>query len=213
MATTPFVYACDKEAGFVLDPDEQQRVGYLTALTIGTTQLAKDLQVQVPAIKSLGFTGLGPLKPPPLNQTNSTAGVVGVLDKFSWEGGIGNPLSLEFWVSQQNATHLKAAQQAALETTIVNSLSWWIINYDQETKQWYEQSFPAAPAAISGIIAGKDNPELNVDLTGAPAKDGIDVVVYKVALTVSPPANHQYTLQFASAPQKNVAKAWGLVVS
>lgn len=217
MASIPFTYECSKAAGFVPDPNEPKRVGYVTALKIGTTEPAMDLQVHVPAgAAPAGFKGLDYTAPAAANKSIGEAKVVGVIEKFEWNGGVGDPLKLEFYVSQENATQIKTAQQSRLLTTKVDSLGWWIADYDQEAKMWYEQAYPIGNAgignAVSGIIAGKDSPELNVDLTPVPAKDGIDVNVYQIAIGVAPAANKQYTLHFANSYQTKVAKPWGLVV-
>ena len=115
--------------------------------------------------------------------------MVGVIEKFAWPGGAGNPISIDLWVSQENATQIKAIQQSTLTTTKVTALQWWICAFDQETKVWYERAYPLEPHTITGIIKGKDNLEFNVDLTGASVKDGIDVMVYKVSMSVAPAAN------------------------
>ena len=142
--------------------------------------------------------------------TGDAMTVVGVLEKFSWSGGAGDLLKLEFYVSQENATQIKALQQAALKTTHVRGLNWWIEDYDQETKAWFEQAYPASP--LNGIIAGKDHPQLDVDLNPVVVKDGIDVNVFKVVIAVSPSANQQYALHFANSSAKKVVKTWGLQV-
>lgn len=210
MASILFAYECSKAAGFVPDPNEPQRVGYVTALTIGTTEYAKDMQVYVPAVQPVGFKGLGPVAPTAANAGFGGIYVVGVLEKFDWDGGVGHPLKLEFYVSHDHAVQIKEAQQSRLTTKIVTA-AWWIVDYDVETKKWYEQSFPTN--AVGGVVGGtKDQPELDVDLTGVPAADGIDVNVYKVTVSVAPAANGQYMLHFANSPQKWVAKSWGLVV-
>jgi hypothetical protein len=77
---------------------------------------------------------------------------------------------------------------------------------------WYERAYPLEPHTITGIIKGKDNLEFNVDLTGASVKDGIDVMVYKVSMSVAPAANQQCSLHFANTSTMPVVKAWGLVV-
>ncbi|HJP77043.1 MAG TPA: hypothetical protein VJ914_22425 [Pseudonocardiaceae bacterium] len=213
MASIPFSYECSTAAGFLPDPATRQRVGYLTALTIGTTEYPKDLGVFAPALaEPAAFTGLGSVAPAAGNEGLSQINVVGVLENFEWDGAAGHPVKLEFHVSQENATQLKASQQSTLTTANIKSLAWWIVDYDQETKVWYEQSFPVN--AVSGVVPGaKDNPALDVDLTGAPVKDGIDVLVYKVSISVAPAANAQYTLRFANSSRANMSKSWGLVVS
>lgn len=216
MATVPFEFECDKESGFVMDPNANKRFGYVTSLDgFGlATPLASDLQVHIPFNTGIDpiYKGLKYTKPAP-GKPVGVAKVVGVIEKFSWEGGVGSPIKIEFFVSQENATQVKALQQLALKHTKIQSLAWWIANYDQEAKLWYEQAYPLTDKGdITGIITGKDNPELDVNLEPVVVKDGIDVNVYKVTIGVVPAANLQYTLHFANTEKMKVIKSWGLVV-
>jgi hypothetical protein len=211
MATVPFTYECSKDAGFVLDPNTRRRFGYVSALKFGGTAFGDDLQVAVAfndGKTPTALTTTGPTAPgQPL-----TAKVVGVIETFGWNGGVGDTVRLEFYVSQENAARLKAfQQQAAPTTTKVESLAWWIADYDQESKRWFEQAYPLG-GAVSGLVAGKDNPELDVDLSPVVVKEGIDVNVYKVTIGVAPAANTQYRLHFANSSSTAVVKPWGLVV-
>jgi hypothetical protein len=195
MAAVPFEYECNVAGAFVMDPNEHP-VGWVTALDgFGLTAggLKADQTVTQPV-------------------TGGTITVVGVLEKFSWAGGAGDPLKLDFYVSQENAIQVKTLQQTALKNTIVSKLGWWIADYDPETKAWYEKSFPVSPTTISGTIQGAANPTLNVDMAGAPVKDGIGVMVYQVTIEVVPAANQQYALHFANSASNSVVKAWGLQV-
>ena len=143
----------------------------------------------------------------PLSVSNKAVSAVAVLEKLSWNGGVGGPLSLDFYLSQQNALQLKSLQQLALKTTTVKSLGFWIGDYDQETKQWYEQAHP--DQLLTGVLDGKDSPSLNVDLNPVQSTGGN---LYKVSLAVAPAANKQYALHFAHGSSKKVVKSWGLVV-
>jgi hypothetical protein len=219
MASIPYEFACDKGAGFLPDPNQHNRVGYIThPLGFNSTApktLTPDLQVFAP------YNSAGPNYSYPaatLDKEGSTNGfgklhVVGVIEKFAWNGGAGDSLAIDFWCSQQNAAQIKAAQQSTLTTTRVDSLNWWIINFDQEKKVWFEQAYPQSGTTVTGLVGPKDNPELNVDLNGAPAKDGIDVLVYKVSLSVVPSANLRYGLHFANSADQPTVKSWGLVVN
>jgi hypothetical protein len=194
MATVPFNYACDFTAGFVQDPNEHQRVGYVTAFAgLGLSEALKaDLTIVNP-------------------QTGADMTVVGVIAQFEWNGGVGNPLEIEMYVSQENAVQLKTVQQSTLKNTTVTALNYLILDYDQEVKQWFTQAAPAQPP-LTGIVAGGSNPELNVDMTPVAAKSGLEVSVFKVMVQVAPPANKAYALTFANSANMPVAKAWGLVV-
>jgi hypothetical protein len=207
MASVPYQYSCTVAAGFVMDPNAHQRYGFVTSLgMLGPSgSLARDQQVSVPFNSSAPTFADLQYKAGTSKTPMGSASVVGVIEKFSWNGGVGDPITLDFYVSQQNATKIKTSQQQVLTTTKISSLAWWIADYDQQVKQWFEQAFPQR-GSISGIIKGG----LNVDLAGM--KTGGSVMVYKVSLTVAPAANMQYALQFANSSTQKVAKTWGLVV-
>ncbi len=199
-----------------MDPNAHKRVGYVTKLDgFGLTQsLAADLKVALPLSggHALSYTGL-PTAPAGAGGAAPalTASVVGVIEKWEWDGTVGGAIKIDFYCSQENAAQIKTLQQLALKTTNVKALGWWICDYDQETKAWYEAAYPKSAPAVTGIIAGKENPELNVDLTPVPARDGIDVFVYKVSIAVAPGANQQYALNLANSSTRSVAKSWGLI--
>ena len=197
MATVPVVFECSVSAGFVMDPNEHQRIGWVTKLDgfgLPAGGIKTDLQVSDPLTAGNGK----PLFVP----------VAGVLEKFSWAGGAGDPLELDFYVSQENAFQIKALQQATLKNTAVKVLDFLIADYDQEAKAWFTALIPGQP--LSGTIAGKGNPQLNVDLTPVPVKDGIDVNVYKISIAIAPSAHQVYTLKLASSSSRTVMKSWGL---
>jgi hypothetical protein len=197
MATVPVDFACNVSSGFLMDPNQHQRIGWVTKLDgfgLPTAGLKADLQVSDPLAAGNGKPIVVP--------------VVGVLEKFSWAGGAADPLQLDFYVSQQNATQIKALQQLALKNTTVKVLDFLVADYDQEAKAWFTELIPVQP--LGGIIAGKGNPQLNVDLTGTPAKDGIDVMVYKVSIAVSPSAAQVYSLKLSNSSTKTVVKSWGV---
>jgi len=217
MATVNYTYACEKSYAIINNPNEHKRFGYVTHFNgCGLAgPLATDITCYVPYNN--------PSKPPAYlpqfkagdpastSGTNATVQVVGPIENFDWDGGAGGLIKCDFYMSQQNAVQLKAVQQAVLKTTTVNGFGFWIGDYDQEMKLWYEQAFPLKKA-INGIVGPKDNPELNVDLTPVPAADGIDVFIYKVSISIAPAANMQHALQFANSASTPTVKQWGLIV-
>ncbi len=198
MASVSFDYECELEDGFIMDPNVHRRVGYVTALNgFGLKRtLTPDLQVSLPfyrgadksaapTYKQLTYTAPTPTSP------IGIATVVGVIKTFGWPGGVGDPITLEFYVSQENAAQIKTLQQLTLATTLVSTLSWWIADYDQECKKWFEQAYPLGAGTITGHINGRDDPELDVDLTPTKVKSGIDVNAYKVRLVLVPRGRRQ----------------------
>jgi hypothetical protein len=218
VTSVPFEFDCVREAGFAMDPNQPQRFGYVLAFDglgiEGSPAFKPDVQVSVP------FNSDGPAYRYPgisIAKTASATGVgaasvIGIVEKFTWGGGVGDAVHLNFWCSQVNANQINSLQQRALKNTTIDKLGWWIADYDAETKSWYEASYPQDPTTIAGTIAGGDNPLLDVDLAGAPVKDGVDIMVYKVSISVAPAANEAYALMFANSVNKPTAKAWGLQV-
>jgi hypothetical protein len=139
-----------------------------------------------------------------------SAKVVGVMEKFSWNGGVGDAITLSFYVSRTTATQIKSLQQTSTNNTRISSLAWWIADYDPQAKMWFEQAYPLS-GSISGILQGAGAPALNVDLSPGSAQASA-MQIYKVALTVGPAANLSYSLQFANTLNAKVIKSWGLVV-
>jgi hypothetical protein len=218
MATVSYTYECDKSYAIINNPNEHKRFGYVT--WFDGCGLAVPLKTDITCFVPFNNPGIGtsiqlpkfkPGDPKATQGTNATVQVVGPIEHFEWDGGVGGLIKCDFYMSQENAVQLKAVQQAVLKTTTVNGFGFWVGDYDQEQKLWYEQAFPIGKA-ISGIVGPKDNPELNVDLTPIPAADGIDVFIYKVSISIAPAANLQYALQFANSSSTPTVKQWGLVV-
>jgi hypothetical protein len=198
MATVPYAFDCNMSAGFVMDPNQHVRVGWVTGLDgfgLPAGGLKADLQVQNP----MTVTGGKP----------EVMSVIGVLEKFTWAGGVGDPLMLDFYVSQENASQLKMLQQTVLKNLAVKAANLNIIDYDQEVKTWFTAF---ASGQLSGIITNKGNPQLDVDLNPVAVKDGIDVNVYQITISISPAANQAYPLKLATSSAKTIVKSWGLVV-
>jgi len=219
MANIAYEYACNKEHALLPDPNQHTMVGWVLALQgFSLTQVIKfknDITCWVPynnpQLQYGGATSLGKLA----GQTDKVMGkmsVVGVIEQFSWNGGVGDPLVCDFWVSQFNASHLKTAQQATLTSTRVQQFAWWIIDHDPESKKWYEKSFPIGPQWVTGHVVPKDNPDLDVNLIGESFKDGIEAYGYKIHMQLGPAADQQYQLQFANSATLSAVKNWGMII-
>jgi len=106
MASVPYEYECDKSAGFLPDPNEHKRVGYLTSLAgFGmNAQLVfkADLTVFTPWNNgkdniNAKFGGLSS-STAPTDYSQKKLGkmqVVGVLEKIAWNGGVGDAITLD----------------------------------------------------------------------------------------------------------------------
>lgn len=212
-----FDLPCDWRAGFVMDPTKKQRLGYVTALNgLGLARpLASDITVYTPF-----NTGAAPTYSGLVGYTAPSAGVptgsckcIGVVEHFSWNGGVKDPISLSFYVSAENAAQLRALRLSA-KNTAISELGWWIADYDQEVKKWFEAAFPKAPDRVSGKVNAPGKRDIRLHVVTDPEKvaPNIDVNVYRVHVEIVPTGTVQHTLHFASSDLKQLVKSWGLVV-
>jgi hypothetical protein len=213
MPTESIAWELDPHAGFQPQPNTQNRIGYVTTLTgFNEAVLKADLQVFVPYDgATIAYTGMHPAPNPASPSGRQIVTVVGVLEHFEWDGSVGGQLKIDFWCSQENATQLKTAQQSTLTTTRINQLGWWICNFDQATKVWYEQSYPAG-GHITGSVTAKPGPDLDpVVLSPEPATFG-NKQLYHVLLPVTPAAADVQSLIIASSPTMKTTRPWGIQV-
>jgi hypothetical protein len=211
----PLSFPCDWKSGFVMDPTKKQRVGYLLhfdGLGLPAT-LPQDIQVYTPfnaAVADYTATDLAV----DASVTPAKLNCVGVLESFDWGGGVGDPISISAYVSSENAQQIKAKLQTTLSTTSIKHLSWWIVNFDEENKLWFEEAYPKDPTAVTGQLnaPGKTDVRLHVDDHATKVAPNIDVNVYKIFFEIVPAANSMYVLGFALSQQKKHVKAWGLKV-
>src|SRR3974390_263683 len=102
-ASVSYTFAMDKAAGFGMDPNSHKSVGYLLALkgfsTTAPIEFQSDLKVNLPLVAQMNVNGLTVSKAGA--NALGTASVVGVLERFSWNGGVDSALSIDAWVSQQ----------------------------------------------------------------------------------------------------------------
>jgi hypothetical protein len=206
-----FNFPCDWKSGFVMNPTKKQRVGYLVSFDgIGlSAPLAQDVTVYTPYNVDGADTGYAPLK-----VTEDKVNVVGVLDNFSWEGGVGDPICVSGYLSAENALLIKGMQKMTLKTTGIKQLGWWIGNFDEETKKWFNEAHPLAPTEITGQLNAPGGKDVRLAVADEPTKvaANIDVNVYNIYFEVVPAANQTCDFHFASASGKNFVKRWGLKV-
>lgn len=203
-------FPCSWKEAFIMDPNKKQRVGYITDFNgIGlSAALAKDLTVFSPYNNATApaYT--------PLGITNNQVTVTAILNNVSWGGGVGDAFSFSCYMSSENANLLKAQKQLTLKTTSISSLGWWVGNFDEETKVWYEEHYPLAPMKITAELNAVSKTDIRLHVADEPIKvaPNIDVNVYNVYFEAIPAANQTATFNIASSSTKKVAKNWGLVV-
>ncbi|EYF05025.1 hypothetical protein [Chondromyces apiculatus] len=208
-------FPCDWKSGFLMDPVKKQRVGYLVnfqGLDLGE-YLKQDIEVFCPYNADASYKGItAPADGGGSGMKKVT--VVGVIDSFSWGGGVGDPISISAYISAENAQQLQVKQQTTLKNTKVTKLSWWLVNFDEETKAWFEEAYPMNPQEVAGQLnaPGKTDIRLSIASEAVKVAPNIDVNVYNVFFEIVPAANSTYDLRFATSASKQFVKGWGLKV-
>lgn len=212
-------YSCDWKNGFLMDPTKKQRVGYLVnfqGLDLGE-HLKQDIEVFTPF--NADATGYSGLTAPAGEAGEGKSGikkvtVVGVIDGFSWSGGVGDPICISAYVSAENAQQIQVKQQTTLKNTKVKKLSWWIVNFDEETKVWFEEAHPMNPVEVAGQLNAPGKSDIRLSIASEPVKvaPNIDINVYNLYFEIVPAANATYDLRFATSQSKQFIKGWGLKV-
>jgi hypothetical protein len=202
---------CAWKSGFVMNPSEKQRVGYLVAfegLNMGE-YLKQDIDVFTPYNNSESEYG-----EVTVDTENTKVTVVGVLDHFSFGGGVGDPLTISAYISAENAQVLSAKMKTTLDTTIVSKLAWWIVNFDEENKIWFEEAYPKDPTTVKGQLNAPGGSAVRLHVAAEPTKvaPNIDVNVYNISFEVIPAADATFNFHFASSSKTKFVKNWGLKI-
>jgi hypothetical protein len=201
--------SCDWRAGFVMDPTQKQRVGYLVSfegMNMGE-YLKPDITVFTPYNNSeQAYSGVS-------IDTDKKAVCVGVIESFSYGGGVGDPICISAYISAENAEVLSAKMKTTLDTTMVTSLAWWICNFDEENKVWYEEAHPMEDAVKGQLNApgGKDV-RLSIAQEATKLAPNIDINVYNLYMEVIPAADATYAFHFATSSKTKYVRSWGLKV-
>ena len=191
-----------------MNPEQKQRVGYLvkfTGLNMGDF-LAEDIDVFTPYNST--ETGYGEVE---VDSDEVKITCVGVLESFSWEGGVGDPLCLSSYISAENAEVLSAKTKSALDTTIISELAWWIVNFDEENKVWYEEAYPLDPTIAGGQLnaPGGQDVRMTVGTQAMKVAPNIDINVYNLYFEVIPAANSDLQLPLRHFDEDEVREELG----
>jgi hypothetical protein len=178
------------QQGVSYTPGSTQPVGHLLSANICGTALAADLTVTNP-------------------QTGSSIPAAGVLEEIYWGEGVGDPISITAFVSAHNQSALRQLLLPPGFPTTAVTVTFGTHEYDPEVRAWYAAFAPVQPP-LSGLIQGKENPQLIVDST---ATVWGSAQLYKMSLAMVPPANKAQTLRLATSTTTQVLKPWGMIVA
>jgi len=112
-------------------------------------------------------------------------------------------------VSPGTAANVRSKIARPLSSTRLE-LSFYIVSYDDEKKQWYEAVLVKNNGRMTANLDTTDGKlQIFVDNTPTRISDTLDVNVYKLEFQVVPAKDTTSLLEFATGPTQRLVKQWG----
>lgn len=202
---------CDWKSGYVMNPSKKQRVGYIVAFE--GLDMGEFLKPDTDVFTPYNNTDAS-YKEVKIDKEKGVVNCVGMIDSFFWGGGVGDPICIGCYISAENAQVIKAKMKTTLKTTIVKKFAYWICNFDEETKVWFEEAYPKDPTIIGAQLNAVGGKDLKLEVSDEPTKvaQNIDLNVYHMYFELVPAANAPYALHFATSGKTQFVRNWGLKV-
>lgn len=184
-------YHCSIKQGFNFYKDNQDTIGHITGLKIGSETYATDMKVQNPtAIKE-----------------GELVKVVGVVSAIRWDGGFADPITFTCQIGFENAKTAAVQTHKELTDTSVE-LKFDIYKYDPKAKKYYK-CFHTGDADIKGLIEKNQGKlELEIDME-AQNREVPSPINFELYLSVMPKEEKQ-SIHLAVADTAKLVKAWGV---
>lgn len=192
-------FDCNFRFGFNLRSDAKGCVGYLLLCSgLGGLRLQKDIEVWNP------FDSAGQSD----NYKQAKITCIGLLESFRFSGDQNDPIRIVSYVSKDSAAEIRSRLSTPL-SNLKLKLNWYIIDFDNEAKVWYEAAFVKDSSGSDASLSGRGG-QLQIVIASTPEKiaETLDVGVYRFELEVLPPDDTATTLEFASGPSQKLVRLW-----
>ncbi|KYF83920.1 hypothetical protein BE17_43050 [Sorangium cellulosum] len=189
---------CDYRFGFNVDPRGKATVGYLLFWSgCGGLNLKKDIEVWNP------FNGAGQTA-----VTGRKIQCIGLLESMRFAGEKDAPMRFVAYVSQDTAADVRSKIARPLTSTKLQ-MSFYVLGYDDEKKQWYEVAFVKDKKTMDASLDTTGG-ELQIFVSKTPTRvsDTLDIKVYKFEFQIVPAKGKTATLEFALGPTQRLVKQW-----
>jgi hypothetical protein len=89
-------------------------------------------------------------------------------------------------------------------------LAWYIIDFDEDSKNWYEAAFVKQPAQAEANIDSAGG-ELQIFIANEPTKasETLDINLFAFEFQVVPADGKNAKVEFATGPSQKLVKQWG----
>lgn len=191
-------FECDWRLGFNLDPARKGTIGYILFWSgCGGLSLPKDIEVFSP------FAGGGQTV-----VSGATIKCVGLMESFRYSGDNDAPIRMTALVSKDTAANVRAKLASPISATTLQ-LSWYIVSFDEDRKQWFEAAFVKNGArAQAAVDVMRGTLQLFIDSKPIPVGEQLDLGVYRFEFQVVPTQGAGSLLEFATGPTQRLVKKW-----
>jgi len=192
-------FDCDWRFGINLQARMKGTVGYLLEWNgCGGLNLTKDIEVWNPFNTSGQRVVSG-----------NTIKCIGLLESFRYAGGENDPIRLRAYVSRGTAADLRSKLARPLTNTRLK-LAWYILDFDEGDKRWFEAALLKSPKmAEAAIDTTGGTLQIFVDREATRVSETLDLNVFGIEFQVVPASKKKALLEFASGPTHRLVKQWG----
>lgn len=198
MAENALNFDCDWRYALNLKSNSSGLVGYLLDWSgCGGLNLKKDIEVFNPCAADRRTV-----------VKDNIVKCIGLIETFRFAGGTNDPVRISAFLSKGMASEVRAALARPITDTKV-SVSWLIIDFDDERKQWYEAAFCKSPKkADANIDSGQGKLQLSIDGAGTRASEQLNLCVYRFEFQIVPADKKTSQLEFATGPTLKLVAKW-----
>ena len=182
-------YYCSLEQAYNFKKDEQQTVGHLVSLTIGTSAFKADHTLTNP----VGYAAVT---------------VAGTIASWSWDGGYSNPIFMDCNISTTNQTATSVLTQTNLSNTVVVA-AFNIYQFDPVNKVYYLACTTSSTALNGYVFKSGGALSLAVDVENDPTV--MSPLNYRLSIGFMPQPSQQI-INFAVSNAQKFSKQWGVTV-
>ncbi|MEY4579211.1 MAG: hypothetical protein RL701_3914 [Pseudomonadota bacterium] len=196
--TNRLEFTCNWRFALNLQPSLKATCGYLLDWSgCGGLNLTRDIEIWNP------YSGPGQTV-----VTGSTIECIGLIESIGYDGAENDPIHIVCYLSKGMAANVRAKLARPLTNTKLK-LSWYVIDYDEERKQWYEAAYVKTPSTAQANIdsAGGDL-QVFIDNDGTRVSDSLDLNVFRFEFQVIPAEGKSAMLEFATGPSRRLVKKW-----
>lgn len=191
-------FTCNWRFALNLQPQLKATCGYLLDWSgCGGLNLQRDIEVWNP------YSGPG--------QTvisGSTIQCIGLIESVGYEGGETDPIRVVCYLSKGMAAEVRAKLARPLTNTKLK-LAWYVIDYDEERKQWYEAAYVKSPSkAQANIDSAGGDLQIFIGNDGTRVSDQLDLNMFRFEFQVIPAEDKTAELEFATGPSRRIVKRW-----